>query len=283
MSLNEFPPPGSENPILPKDEPFTVPTPANAEKPASGSTDSAKKGCLFGMGCFSCGALGCLGIIVLSVLLGVAGWNWFLTNILSETPLDFPAIEMSAQEESDYKTKIAEFQKRLETSSDGIATLTLTPKEVNYEMQKSASKDNLYLNIEIVDEDKLSAKISAPMEFSEKKGGKKMFINIGFKGKMKIEDYDIKTDLERMKIGKLDFSDKSQLEGASDKFKEEIQSNEHYRKLPVKIKNFEVKDGLLVFEIKKKAKEETVSEPKDSETESVDNSSTSKPDEDKTE
>ncbi len=283
MSLQDFPPAGADSPILPNEEPFKVPTPVNAEKPSSGSGDGAKKGCLFGMGCFSCGALGCLGLIVLSVLLMVAGWNWIVTNIFSETPLDFPVIEMTAQEEDAYKSKITEFQKKLETSSDGIATLSLTPKEVNYEMQKSASKENLYLNIEIVDEDKLSAKMSVPMEYSNKKSGKKMFLNISFKGKMKIEDYDIKADLERMKIGKLDISDKNQLEGASDSFQKELQSNENYRKLPAKIKKFEVKDGLLIFEIKKKAKEETVSEPKDSETEKVDDSSTSKPDEEKSE
>ena len=283
MSQQEFPPAGSDNNILPKDEPFTVPTPVNAEKPASGSGDGAKKGCLFGMGCFSCGALGCLGIIVLMVLLGVGGYNWIMANIFSESPLDFPAVEVTAQEENAYKTKLAQFQKELESSSEGTATISLTPKEVNYLMQKSASKENLYLNLEIYDEDKLSLKASVPMENVNNKSGKKLFLNISFKGKVKIEDYDIMTQLDRMKIGKLDISDKNQLVGASDQIKEEVQSNEHYRKLPVKIKNFEVKDGKLIFEVKKKAKEDSISEPKDKEEGSVDDSTTSKPDADKTE
>lgn len=285
MSLNEFPPTGPEKPILPQDEPYTVPTPANAEKPASGSGDGAKKGCLFGMGCFSCGALGCLGIIILMVLLGVGGWNWVINNIFSETPLEFTAVEMTAQEEQALKNKITDFQKELETNSDGIAILKLTPKEVNYEMQKSANKQDVYLNVEIVDEDKLSAKMSVPLEnaSASAKGGKKYFINLSFRGKMKIEDYDIKADLDNMKIGKLDISDKKQLEGASESFQKELQSNENYRKLPAKIKSFEVKDGMLIFEIKKKAGEGTVSEPTGTETDKVDDSSTSTPDADATE
>lgn len=264
MSLNEFPPAGPDNHILPEDEPYAVPTPASPEKPAPGSDSGAKKGCLFGMGCFSCGALGCLGIVVLLALMGVAGWNWFVTNILSDSPLDFPAIEMTAKEEEEYKAKLADFQKQLESNTDKTATISLTPKELNYEIQKSASKENLYLNLEAIDEDKLAVKMSVPLEFPDKK----KFMNLSFKGKMKVDDYDIKAVLDRMKIGKLDISDKHQLEGASDSFSRELQTNENFRKLPVKIKNFEVKDGLLIFEVKKKTDEVKISEPTDTEKES---------------
>ena len=264
MPERGLPPTNEGNSVLPNDEPYKVPTPSTpGGSPPPVKDDGAKKSCLFGMSCIGCGALGCLGLIILMVVSAFGIFNWAMDNFFSDKPLDIPVVTLTDKENKELMAKTEQFRQKLDNKEEGISSIVFTPREINYLFQKESKGEDVMAYLDILKDEKLSAKMSIPLEM--KKNQKKIFMNISFKGKIEIEDYDLKVQFDRLKFGKLDITGKKQLESASDSFKRELLSNEKYRTLPVKLKEFKIEDGKFFITVKKKDKTSSESTTEDSE------------------
>lgn len=227
-----------------------VPTPSSypSERPGKDSGDSKKKGCLFGMGCVGCGMLGCLGLIILSIVGLFMGVHWFKNTFVSDKPLEMPSVYLSGKEEKKLGKKLYKLKKAIDNKKEEVVSLELTPDELNYQFQNIKGKKSPRMYIKVHPDDKMSVKLSIPYQEAEPR----QYLNISTKGKIEVDDYRFKLKLDSFKMGKLNFPKGDFIEEFSKSFAREVSSNPEYEKLPVKLKKLKVKDNKLYIEVKVK-------------------------------
>jgi len=226
---------------------------SNLQEQLPRTEEPRKKGFLFGMGCLGCGALGCLGVIIILAILTFVGFDYFNKNIISDKPLEMPAVTLNKEEQKNLDKRMKKFRNALKKESGEVVTLKMTAKEVNYLIQKR-SNDPGAVSIEPLDGDKLIIKMSIPL--SEEQRGPRKFVNFQFGGKFEVKDYDFNIQLERVQIGKFTMQGRKTLERASKDLSRDLPGKPEYTSLPVKIKNFKVKDKHLIMELKVKTPDE---------------------------
>lgn len=256
-------PPGVETPS----NPYGGSAPEETQKSENGS----KKTCLFGMSCVGCGALGCLGVIILFIGLFVAGVSWINNKLLADKPADLPPIYLNEKEEKLVEGKMAAFRTRLNKSGK-TATVSLSPKELNYWLQKNSDKNNASINLSPQDDGSIGFMLSGKVEGQE---GPPKYVNITGKGRIEIVDEFLKVNLDKMQLGKQDISNKDILKGISRNFTGHLGNYAEYKQLPIRIINFKFEDGK--FSITMKPRDHAGTLPSEESTPSDEDSSKEEP------
>ncbi|MCA1685269.1 MAG: hypothetical protein LC745_04675 [Planctomycetia bacterium] len=131
-------------------------------------------GCLF-YGCITAVVLAVLGLILLGVLAYVA-FNWtdrMVKEYTSTTPIDIPKVSLPAEEVKALDERWKAFKEAVDKGD--AAELTLTADEINSLVNKEPNiKDRVYISIK---DDKISGKLSLPIDFIPLGLGKGRFFN----------------------------------------------------------------------------------------------------------
>lgn len=220
----------------------TQPTPAGEDKP-----DSQKKGCLFGLGCAGIFMLGCLGAIVLTVIIFLGISYWFTNNIVSDKPLNIPEVYITEKEREHLDDKLTRLRTAIDNRTGETVHLKLNQKELSYLLQKSDKKGQARAHVLISSDDKLTFLFSAP--FTKKES---YFLNLSGKGKFEISNGDMLIELDRLKIGKFKFPRGEFLKSFSEGLSDSIPSSDQYQALPFIVKEMKVKDEIIDLKIKVK-------------------------------
>lgn len=213
--------------------------------------ESKKKGCLFGMGCLGCGLLGCLGVFVLSIIGIVVGYRWFESTFTEEQPLEMPAVYLTEEEEKALGEKLRIIDEAVNAKEEKEISVSFTPKELNYQFQKLIGESDPKAYVEIDNNNIVAFKLSLPFENAQPK----KYLNIKGKGIFQVKDYDFNIKLDEADIGKMNIKTRDKLKDVSRALNTRIPQNPSYQRLPVKIKNLEVKDGVIKLDLKVKSEE----------------------------
>ena len=233
-----------------EDSPYTSP---RAEDTAG--EKGKKKGWMFGLGCVGCGLVGCLGSVVLLVVLFFGGIFWLTNNMLSKTPLEMPAAYLSEAKVTRLKQKMAEFDQKLNAEDPKKIELTLNEEEVNYLFQKDTEKSETRMHVDFKKDGVVDFKLSVPGSKTENNAGKtKLYLNITGEGKLKVDDGDYQADFTRLTIGKLKVPSGDFLKGFSQGMSKEIKTNETYKKMKYRIIKLEIDKDVVHLIVEPKGK-----------------------------
>lgn len=206
-------------------------------------SSSAKKGCLFGMGCAGCGMLGCLGVIILSVILLIAGVSWVKDNFISGSPLDIPSVYLTADEEEKLMEKVDHIRNTSHEEADDEITLELTADEINYFVQKRGDKAfNIY--VEVLENDSVNAKISSHINDDQ-------YVNITGNAFLDIRDSQFMIKINSLTVGNYTFQNPKELQAVSQALNSNIPETHGYLSLSYIIKNLRVENGVFYMHLKR--------------------------------
>ncbi len=227
-------------------------------KSEKNSSSEGKKGCLWGMGCFGCGILGCLGVIVAIILLFVGTTIWFKNNLLSETPLEIPRVYLAETEIKNLNKKLTDFRESIKSGESEEVSLQLTPKELNYLLQRNSKRGGAYISVD--DKDNISFIATIPAGSTTQEGNT-LYFNVKGKGRIAFEDEQPDIMLEKLSIGKLNITNKSFLRGFGEGFAEDFSKSEEYKSLPFVLKDLKVEKGIFYIRVKVKKEKVPSSSP----------------------
>ncbi|MCO8122313.1 hypothetical protein NHH03_11230 [Stieleria sp. TO1_6] len=148
----------------------------NAFEPQHPGTDPIPQQSGSGKGCL----IGCLlagGFIVCAAICAGVGGYWFLssqiTKYTSETPIDLPTVEYSAEQLAELDSRVESFREKLNEGETPEQDLVLTADDINAMISKNKDlKGKVFVKIE---DDQVKGDVSIPID--KLPGGKGRFFN----------------------------------------------------------------------------------------------------------
>jgi hypothetical protein len=207
------------------------------------------KGWLFGLGCVGCGIAGCLGSVLLVVLLFGGGIFWMMNNIFSQSPLDVPPVTITSAGEAALEGRLEKFQKELNRSPGKDVPISFTIEELNYQFQKTSEKTRLKMHLEDLGNDRIKFILSAPMNQEQQSA---LFLNMSGEGKVSAANGKFDAQFDKLTIGKINIPEGEFMKGFSQGIAESVEKEEVYQKLPYKIQELKIKDGKIFLKFQMK-------------------------------
>lgn len=208
-----------------------------------GESKKSDKTWMFGLSCVGCGIVGCLGSIVLAVLLVIGGFWWVTNTFLSKEPIKAPPVNLSKAQAKELDRKLEEFRAKIKENPDKPVSLTLTDDQINYYFQEKTKNKNVRMYVKALKNDKLEFKISVPITPEQ---NSPYYMNITGKGKIKVVDGRFASKFDSFKIGK--FKPPIQ-QDFDESMNRELDSNQYYRRVKYRLKSLKVEDGKLHMQI----------------------------------
>ncbi|MFP4498205.1 MAG: hypothetical protein ACLFQV_08335 [Vulcanimicrobiota bacterium] len=213
--------------------------------------EKKKSGLGAGLSCLGCGALGCVGIFVLSIILMILAGNWMKNNLVAEESMEIPDVYVSSTEKEQINEKLERFKAELKENKNKVVTLNLTPKEMNYILQKDMKVDDPVMYISVAEDGLTTFLFSIPFVAEGETLTSSQFVNASGSGFFGVENGKFITNFKDLTIGKVKLPAGDFLEGFSEGFAEEITTSEEYKNQPYRIENMNVTNENIKLEIKR--------------------------------
>ncbi len=248
----------SNKPASPVNNEPSSPSP-RAQDMENSKGKQGKKGWMFGLGCAGCGLVGCLGSVVLLVVIIFGGIFWLSNNLLSSTPLDMPPAYLSEDQAEKLEEKMNRFDSKLKESDGEKVELTLTAEEFNYIFQKGSEESDTRMHVDFREDGSVKFMMSVPSEGAKQASeAGRMYLNIVGEGKISAKQGEFQTDFTQLSIGKLNVPGGEFLTGFSQGLAKEIDTNEVYQKLDFRVIDLEIDQEQIYLSVEKRKGTATV-------------------------
>lgn len=223
-----------------------------------GVPPAKRRGCFF-YGCLIASILAVIGLILAAVIAYV-GWNFYIGKLNEYTgtaPIPIPKVEVSEDAKKTLDERVAAFKKALD--EEEAAEIVLSADDINALLSENETfKDRIYVSI---DNDKISAKVSIPLEQTGLPGTAGRYFNGNATAKIELKDGNLIVYIQELEANGKTLPPEVKTQLAGENIAKNFTNNPDTSKQIARFKSIEVEDGKVIIKSKGKKPDSAETKP----------------------